>query len=833
MNFNPVFLSELGTSAGTPKLFGQKIKSPSYLFSDIINVIKDDAPNSQESSLSGLCDIVNTDFLGNTNKSILSSDKNLNIKEDVQNKNLASILNSLKANLTDYQTTKETANTNQINLKTGNKNLFEYQNIDEGSLLGILKEILNKVDNVEIEVGSDKLDDQNLKIEKNKSQKININDLLKYIFQQISQNGEVKLNLFAGKDKIEIDLSKSEPGYDKNIVDLSNGEVDAENPLISIGLNKEQTNSNTLIDKLEKILNSEKDINVNTQKSGNAQIENAAEKTPIPEEIDQLNKNIVSNVSSENSNLSDSNQSFELKDQKNISIQNMINKAGLNLDNKNIELETDKSLLKELDAKFISNLKKEKPAGVSSTKSQIMLEDKMRNSTENKSDNESVINSNLKDEIKNILNIDLQDTDEQQNKSNDQSKSIKNNIENIQKSETKQNIVNKKSIKIDNSLQQKPDEKILAKQTDINTKNDKPDYDIKINIESNKNNLPKSFFEEIEVLSDKKPDLILNKSDKVFKAENENKNLERSALDKSKSGKSDLQENSKNEVDVIFKISKKINDQSVKLQQNINTNKADEISNKINAFSFNDNELLENVAGLNFSKLNSKSNLQSEDQNKNVEKNVAKVKSLSNSGKTVDSKINTNKDFNDTTDKKENKNSDQIDINNQDNNSKGISNIINGSSSKVSNNSILKTANIVNNTLKELLNSANIKNYSRIDGNKNSKTITMKLSPEYLGKVKVSLDVQDNSVKANIEVEDQTVRNIIQNNISQLRQSITNQGLVLSSLNISLSNQETKQNKTYQAKKKTHSNFKIDNMISQEVLSTPKSLGYNTYEYLI
>ncbi len=821
MNFNPVFLSELVTSAGTPKKLGQKMKSPSYLFSDIINVIKDDVPKSQEAGLAGLFDIVNSDVLGNSNGTILFPEVNSKLVEgqNVQNKNLVSILNLIKTNLVNLPTSKKTAKTNQLDINKEIKNLFEYQNVDEENLTGLLKEILSKVDNVEIEVDSDKLENQNLKIEKNKTQKININDLLKYIFQQISQNNEVKINLFAGKDKIEIDLSKTDLLNKKSISGLSNENLNTENSSAGTELQKDQINENILLNKVEKILNSENNIVADELRNIKVKIDESSGNIKLPGDLNQLNEN--KNVSEGNSKLSISNQSLEIKDQIDISNQNTKIPAAINLDDKNIELVTDKSSLTELESKLISELKNQKPAETYSGKSQITADDKPENSTDTRQNNENAINPNLKNEIENILNKDLQNGDLLKNRSN------------IQRSEVKQTIVNKNSVKVDNNIQQNPDEEVTTDQSKVDSKNDKTDYNIKINIEPSKNKIPKSFFEEIEFLNDQKPDLRLNKPDKLFNSSKELLNSKKSISSDSSNEEKNINRNSKNDVDVTFKAAKKIIDQNVKEHQDINTNKAGDLSNKINVTSFNDNELLENVAGLSLSKLNDKNNLEINDHDKNFEKSSAKVKSLSNPDKKVENKLSTEKDFNNAPDKRESNNPDQMDIKNAENDSKVINNITKGIDNKILNNTLIKTASIVNNTLKELLNSANIKNYSRIDGDNKSKSITMRLSPEHLGKVKVALDVQNNSVKANIEVEDQTVKNIIQNNISQLRQSIANQGLMLSSLNISLSNQETKQNKSYQTKKKTHSNFKIDNMINQEILSTPKSLGYNTYEYLI
>ncbi len=115
----------------------------------------------------------------------------------------------------------------------------------------------------------------------------------------------------------------------------------------------------------------------------------------------------------------------------------------------------------------------------------------------------------------------------------------------------------------------------------------------------------------------------------------------------------------------------------------------------------------------------------------------------------------------------------------------------------------------------------------------NSRSALIKLDPDSLGKVKIVLDVVDKSVHASIEVENDNVKQIVQNNIGELKQSLNLNGLQLTSVNVSLNNNDEKTNKSFlQKKKSTYSQYtqKIEEAGNPDV---SKSMGYNTYDYLI
>ncbi len=117
------------------------------------------------------------------------------------------------------------------------------------------------------------------------------------------------------------------------------------------------------------------------------------------------------------------------------------------------------------------------------------------------------------------------------------------------------------------------------------------------------------------------------------------------------------------------------------------------------------------------------------------------------------------------------------------------------------------------------------------DGNTNS--VILNLKPESLGRMKVTVDVSNNTVHANVEVDTESVKLIVQNNINDLKNSLNLNGMQLSSLTVNVSGGEQKFNRSLgQKKKQNYQTVEQKLEISGNSLAT-KSMGYNTYEYLI
>jgi flagellar hook-length control protein FliK len=116
-------------------------------------------------------------------------------------------------------------------------------------------------------------------------------------------------------------------------------------------------------------------------------------------------------------------------------------------------------------------------------------------------------------------------------------------------------------------------------------------------------------------------------------------------------------------------------------------------------------------------------------------------------------------------------------------------------------------------------------------------TVILKIEPENLGKVKIALEMSNSSLDAKIHVESEQVKAIVENNVKQLTQSLTQNGIQLNSLTVSLSTSEQKAGRqpsfTTNKKKNSGSALDMDTEIENaEVKDINKKLGYNTYEYL-
>jgi len=125
--------------------------------------------------------------------------------------------------------------------------------------------------------------------------------------------------------------------------------------------------------------------------------------------------------------------------------------------------------------------------------------------------------------------------------------------------------------------------------------------------------------------------------------------------------------------------------------------------------------------------------------------------------------------------------------------------------------------------------------------NKQTRQLVLQIEPERLGKMRVSVEVVNEVVKANVEVENESVKRMIENNQNLLKDALIQQGLHLGSFTISLSNsfEKNSSNAAY-ANKKTQKKFKLkDELAKDEVLTDAsaavkqKNYGYNSYEYIV
>ncbi len=117
-------------------------------------------------------------------------------------------------------------------------------------------------------------------------------------------------------------------------------------------------------------------------------------------------------------------------------------------------------------------------------------------------------------------------------------------------------------------------------------------------------------------------------------------------------------------------------------------------------------------------------------------------------------------------------------------------------------------------------------------------TIEFQLNPEHLGKLKVALDLINDTVKAHISVETQSAKALIENNLNELYSQLNKSGIQFNEVNISL-NQHWQKNE--RNSKTVYKNGKKLSKISEteetEDIRLGKQtdarlFGYNTYEYL-
>jgi len=117
--------------------------------------------------------------------------------------------------------------------------------------------------------------------------------------------------------------------------------------------------------------------------------------------------------------------------------------------------------------------------------------------------------------------------------------------------------------------------------------------------------------------------------------------------------------------------------------------------------------------------------------------------------------------------------------------------------------------------------------------NGDRKLVQLNLYPEELGSVKISLDVNDKVINAKIDVTSDSVRQIILTQAENLKTSLTQSGIQLASLNVSVNNPDEKNSQQGKTKRK-------DGSVNKKIVikdipqgAKVKNLGYNTYDYIV
>ena len=113
-------------------------------------------------------------------------------------------------------------------------------------------------------------------------------------------------------------------------------------------------------------------------------------------------------------------------------------------------------------------------------------------------------------------------------------------------------------------------------------------------------------------------------------------------------------------------------------------------------------------------------------------------------------------------------------------------------------------------------------------------TLVLQVDPENLGKMKIKLEMVENTLRAKIEVESTAIKHHVENNLNELQSQLSRSGIQLGGVNISLSDTDVKSGKQFSgSKKRSNGNSLREEEIEITDESKVKSLGYNTYDYVV
>ena len=125
------------------------------------------------------------------------------------------------------------------------------------------------------------------------------------------------------------------------------------------------------------------------------------------------------------------------------------------------------------------------------------------------------------------------------------------------------------------------------------------------------------------------------------------------------------------------------------------------------------------------------------------------------------------------------------------------------------------------------------KEISKFIVSQEKQSLTFKIEPEQLGKLKITLDMAEHSLKANIEVESEAIKSFIEKNISDLFNHLSKEGIQLNTVNISLFDKDNKQAKQPSSKRKDKESEVKEEKVENNRDGKVKMMGYNTRDYLV
>lgn len=125
-----------------------------------------------------------------------------------------------------------------------------------------------------------------------------------------------------------------------------------------------------------------------------------------------------------------------------------------------------------------------------------------------------------------------------------------------------------------------------------------------------------------------------------------------------------------------------------------------------------------------------------------------------------------------------------------------------------------------------------IKELTKFISKQEKGSLSFDIRPEQLGKMKIILDTTDHVIKARIEVESEQAKQLIERNIDKLHQELSDNGVKLNSLNISLGYSKQQKEQQEEMKNKQFDSQGFEQAEESEEKEQKKTLGYNTYEYI-
>ena len=787
MQFNPLFLPVNTFADNTGSIKSFKISDSSYLFSDIIkvftgaNLLKNldlNLPSEISSEQVPTEDIFSFNLSDNNDLSGIP--KALN-NGNVSSSNLKTIIALISKLLQAGQNNSLQSEISLVSNKTANDNTLT----SEG-LKTFLNELNTLIQNADENVNPSK--------EKNKTDK-NTKEIISKILNSLNKSGIAIINIIGQNETLKIELNKTgietlenNPGTANHESNFINGLPNENENYIKSDL---LTNSDEIQDNKLTFLAEQTAQNSN---------ENSLEKP-----IQNSNSNSVEKIK-QNSNIlsitqTEYNSKTKVKAADSVNIEKLLAELG----------EEETKVLKDNE---------KLPAGINN-KTEITDTKSISRRTTNSLKSFNVdINSKGND----VYKLKFEIVDNEKNSQNIKNHPDLNNAENLVKDSSASIKSKYDSLTIENLVASKNSLKNISKLTNqANNSSVKTDVrnisNVKIEINNNAGET-KNTTENLKSVS-------LNQENDIKTVKENNKNPEFQV-------KTKLNEKTPEQGTAKFKSVKNDIQKSIKVEHSI-TNKDNsenpgitkEIAKDANINTDVSKEI--KVAGSDTQSTNHKETISNSHLSDNIKVNNS-------------AKINPNNSS-------ENNFSDNLSDTKQDllNNSKGQDQISNDKGdnafssylNKIDVNNIqnIKRPVYLNNIADQMktIDSAEIvKEISNLASDKDQKNIVLKLVPETLGKVKILLDITNNIIHAHAEVENEAAKSLMQNNLESLKQALSQQGMQLNSLNISLSNhQEQKSNRSYLLKKKfIYAESQIGEIDEKENTNVSKHYGYNTYEFL-